>query len=194
MTKLTDEHYIDKTLLGDTNAFAYLVDKYKDMVFTLAIKIVKNRELAEEVSQDAFLKAFKYLPKFKGDSKFSTWLYKIAYNTSLDSIKKNVNQYNNVAIDEITVNYISSVETILDGIEREERAEIINNCLEQLPEDEKAILLFFYFKELSLKEIVEVTSMSETNIKVKLHRARKKLLSIVKNTVEPELISHYGRK
>ena len=194
MTKLTDEHYIDKTLLGDTNAFAYLVDKYKDMVFTLAIKIVKNRELAEEVSQDAFLKAFKYLPKFKGDSKFSTWLYKIAYNTSLDSIKKNVNQYNNVAIDEITVNYISSVETILDGIEREERAEIINNCLEQLPEDEKAILLFFYFKELSLKEIVEVTSMSETYIKVKLHRARKKLLSIVKNTVEPELISHYGRK
>ena len=194
MTKLTDEHYIDKTLLGDTNAFAYLVDKYKDMVFTLAIKIVKNRELAEEVSQYAFLKAFKYLPKFKGDSKFSTWLYKIAYNTSLDSIKKNVNQYNNVAIDEITVNYISSVETILDGIEREERAEIINNCLEQLPEDEKAILLFFYFKELSLKEIVEVTSMSETNIKVKLHRARKKLLSIVKNTVEPELISHYGRK
>ena len=134
------------------------------------------------------------MPKFKGDSKFSTWLYKIAYNTSLDAIKKNSNQYNNVAIDEITVNYISSIETILDGIEREERATIINDCLEQLAEDEKAILVFFYFKELSLKEIVEITSMSEANVKVKLHRARKKLLSIVKNTVELELISHYGRK
>lgn len=194
MANLTDEHYIEKTLKGDTNAFAFLVERYKDMVFTLAVKMVKSREVAEEVSQDAFIKAFRYLPKFKGDSKFSTWLYKIAYNTCLDSIKKNANKYNDVAIDEITINYISSVETILDGIEREERAVVINRCIEQLPEDEKAILLFFYFKELSLKEIVEVTSMSEANVKVKLHRARKKLLSIVKKTVEPELISHYGRK
>lgn len=194
MTKLTEEDYIEKTLKGDSNAFAFLIDKYKDMVFTLAIKMVKNREVAEEVSQDAFLKAYKYLPKFKGDSKFSTWLYKIAYNTSLDAIKKKKSEYNTIAIDEITINYIASVETVLDGIERKERAGIINNCLEQLPEDEKAILLFFYFKELSLKEIIEITSLSEANVKVKLHRARKKLLSIVKNTVEPELISHYGRK
>ena len=194
MAKLTDEDYIEKTLNGDSNAFAFLIERYKDMVFTLAVKMTKNREEAEEVSQDAFLKAFKYLPKFKGDSKFSTWLYKIAYHTSLDAIKKYSSHRNNITIDEITINYISSVETILDGIERKERAIVINNCLEKLPEDEKAILLFFYFKELSLKEIVEITSMSEANVKVKLHRARKKLLSIVKNTVEPELISHYGRK
>jgi len=194
MANKTDENYIELTLKGDTNAFAFLVEKYKDMVFTLAVKMVKSREEAEEVSQDAFIKAYKYLPKFKGDSKFSTWLYKIAYNTSLDAIKKKSNSYNNVAIDDITVNYISSVETVLDGIEREERAAVINNCMQQLQEDERAILMFFYFKELSLKEIIEVTSMSEANVKVKLHRARKKLLSIVKNTVEPELISHYGRK
>lgn len=194
MTKLTDENYIEKTLKGDSNAFSFLIEKYKDMVFTLAVKMTKNREEAEEVSQDAFLKAYRYLSKFKGDSKFSTWLYKITYNTCLDAIKKRSSQYNTVAIDEITVNYIASVETILDGIERTDRAEIINNCLEQLPEDEKAILLFFYFKELSLKEIVEITSLSETNVKVKLHRARKRLLSIVKNTVEPELINHYGRQ
>jgi RNA polymerase sigma factor (sigma-70 family) len=194
MTKLTDKNYIEKTLKGDSNAFAFLIDKYKDMVFTLAIKMVKSREEAEEVSQDAFLKAYKYLPKFKGDSKFSTWLYKIAYNASLDAIKKKKSEYNTVTIDEITINYIASVESVLDGIERKERAEIINDCLEQLQEDEKAILLFFYFKELSLKEIIEITSLSEANVKVKLHRARKKLLSIVKNTVEPELISHYGRK
>ncbi len=194
MTKLTDEDYIEKTLKGDANAFAFLIDKYKDMVFTLAIKMVKSREEAEEVSQDAFLKAYKYLPNFKGDSKFSTWLYKIAYNASLDAIKKKKSEYNTISIDEITINYIASVETVLDEIERKERVEIINDCLEQLEEEEKAILLFFYFKELSLKEIIEITSLSEANVKVKLHRARKKLLSIVKNTVEPELISHYGRK
>jgi len=194
MTKLTDEDYIEKTLKGDANAFAFLIDKYKDMVFTLAIKMVKSREEAEEVSQDAFLKAYKYLPNFKGDSKFSTWLYKIAYNASLDAIKKKKSEYNTISIDEITINYIASVETVLDEIERKERVEIINDCLEQLEEEEKAILLFFYFKELSLKEIIEITSLSEANVKVKLHRARKKLLSIVKNTVEPELISHYGKK
>ena len=121
-------------------------------------------------------------------------MYKISYNTCLDSIKKNAYQRNQVVIDEITENQIVSLENILDGIEKEERAVVINNCLDQLAEDEKAVLVFFYFKELSLKEIVEVTSMSEANVKVKLHRARKKLLSIVKNTVEPELISHYGRK
>ncbi|MBL4904986.1 MAG: RNA polymerase sigma factor [Flavobacteriaceae bacterium] len=193
MAKQSDEFYIEKTLNGDANAYAFLVERYKNMVFTLAIKMTKSREDAEEISQDSFIKAYRYLPKFKGDSKFSTWLYKISYNTCLDSIKKNAYLRNQVVIDEITENQIVSLENILDGIEKEERAVVINNCLDQLAEDEKAVLVFFYFKELSLKEIVEITSISEANVKVKLHRARKKLLSIVKNTVEPEMISHYGR-
>ena len=164
------------------------------MVFTLAVKMTRSREDAEEISQDSFIKVYKYLSKFKGDSKFSTWLYKISYNTCLDYIKKNAYQRNNVVIDDVTENQLASVETILDGIEKEERATVINTCLEQLAKDEKAVLVFFYFKELSLKEIVTITSISETNVKVKLHRARKKLLSIVKNTVEPEIINHYGRR
>jgi RNA polymerase sigma-70 factor (ECF subfamily) len=194
MTKQPDEYYIEKTLHGDANAFAFLIERYKDMVFTLAVKMTKSREDAEEVSQDSFIKAYKYLSKFKGDAKFSTWLYKISYNTCLDRIKKNAYQRNNVVIDEVTENQMAPVEIILDGIEKEERAKVINSCLNQLPEEEKALLVLFYFKELNLKEIVTITSMSETNVKVKLHRARKKLLSIVKNTVEPEIISHYGRR
>lgn len=194
MAKQTDEYYIEKTLHGDANAFAFLVERYKNMVFTLAVKMTRSREDAEEISQDSFIKVYKYLSKFKGDSKFSTWLYKISYNTCLDYIKKNAYQRNNVVIDDVTENQLASVETILDGIEKEERATVINTCLEQLAEDEKAVLVFFYFKELSLKEIVTITSISETNVKVKLHRARKKLLSIVKNTVEPEIINHYGRR
>ena len=81
-------------LKGDTNAFSILVEKYKTMVFTLALKMVKSREEAEEISQDAFLKAYKYLPNFKGDSKFSTWIYRVAYNTSLDRIKSNKRKQN----------------------------------------------------------------------------------------------------
>ncbi len=194
MTIKNDQIYIDSVLKGDTNAFAILVDRYKTMIFTLALKMLKSREEAEEVSQDTFIKAYKNLNKFKGDSKFSTWLYKIGYRACLDSLKKNKKKYNTDTIDEVTINKIKSTEGILEGIERKERAEVINNCMMNLPEDERSILWMFYFEELSLKEIIEITDFSEANVKVKLHRARKRLLSIVQKKVEPELINHYGRK
>ncbi|MEQ6124711.1 sigma-70 family RNA polymerase sigma factor [Pseudotenacibaculum sp. MALMAid0570] len=194
MTINNDQHYINKVLGGDTNSFAFLVEKYKDMVFTLALKINKSREEAEEVSQDTFIKAFKSLKNFKGDSKFSTWVYKIAYNNCMDRIKKNSRRYHTDAIDEVVENRIRATEDTMQSIERKERAELMNDCLYELPEDERSIIWMFYYKELSLKEIIDVTSLSEANLKVKLHRARKKLLAIVQNRVEPEIINHYGRK
>lgn len=194
MTIINDQTYIKKTLDGDTNAFAFLIDRYKDMIFSLAFKMVKNREEAEEISQDTFIKAYKNLSKFKGESKFSTWIYKIGYRSCLDSLKKQKEKYNTDTIDEITINKIKGTTDILETIERKERALIIEKCLDKLPQDERSILWFFYFEELSLKEIVEITSLSQANVKVKLHRARKHLLSIVQKNVEPELINHYGRK
>jgi RNA polymerase sigma-70 factor (ECF subfamily) len=156
--------------------------------------MTKNREEAEEISQDSFIKAYKNLKNFKGDSKFSTWLYRIAYHASLDALKKNKNNNNTLNINEITFNQIKSVDNILEGIERKERSKIMNDCLLKLPEDERSIIWMFYYDELSLKEIIEITQFSEANIKVKLHRARKKLLAIVEENVAPEIISHYGRK
>ncbi|CAM1353560.1 MULTISPECIES: RNA polymerase sigma factor [Tenacibaculum] len=194
MTIKNDQIYINQILKGDANAFAFLVEKYKIMVFTLALKMLKSREEAEEISQDTFIKAYKNIDKFKGDAKFSTWLYKIAYRTCLDSIKKNSKKYQTGTIDEITINKIKSTEGVLDSIERKERAEIINKCLIELPEDERSVIWLFYFEELSLKEIIDITDLSEANVKVKLHRARKRLLTIVEKRVEPELINHYGRK
>ncbi|WP_317124625.1 RNA polymerase sigma factor [Tenacibaculum lutimaris] len=191
---INDQTYIDKILRGDANAYTFLVEKYKVMVFSLALKMVKSREEAEEISQDTFIKAYKNLSKFKGESKFSTWLYKITYRTCLDVLKKTKERYVLDVIDEVTINRIKSTDTILEGIEQKERAEVINNCLLSMPEEERSILWMFYFEELSLKEIVNVTDFSEANVKVKLHRARKMLLSIVEKNVEPELIKHYGRK
>lgn len=89
MTTNQETLIINKIIGGDTQAFAILVDRYKDLVFTLAIRMLKNREEAEEVSQDTFIKIYKALPKFKGESKLSTWVYKVAYNSCLDRIKKN---------------------------------------------------------------------------------------------------------
>ncbi len=194
MTDKNDQLAIQKVINGNTNAFVFLVDKYKNMVFSLAFKMMKSREEAEEVSQDTFIKAFKNLSKFKGDAKFSTWLYRIAYHTILDTLKKNKKHENTFEINEVTFNQIQSVEHILEGIARKERSKVMDACLLKLAEDERAILWMFYYDELSLKEIIEVTSLSEANLKVKLHRARKKLLTIVKENVEPEMIANYGRK
>jgi RNA polymerase sigma-70 factor (ECF subfamily) len=194
MTNNNDQLYIAKVINGDTNSFAYLVDSYKDMVFSLAYKMTKNKEESEEVSQDTFIKAYKNLNKFKGESKFSTWLYRIAYHTSLDQIKKNKNNNATFEIHEVTLNQIQSADDILQGIERKERAKIMDECLLRLPEEERSILWMFYYDALSLKEIVEVTSLSEANVKVKLHRARKRLLTIVEENVAPEIISYHGRK
>ncbi|OSY88223.1 RNA polymerase [Tenacibaculum holothuriorum] len=191
---INDQLYIEKILKGNTNAYATLVDKYKVMVYTLAFKMVQNKEEAEEVSQDTFIKVYKNLSKFKGESKFSTWVYKIAYRTCLDALKKRKNKYNTDTIDEVTINKIKTTEGILESIEKKERAVVIKQCMQDLPEDERTILWMFYFDELSLKEIINVTDFSEANVKVKLHRARKRLLTIVQRKVEPELINHYGRK
>ena len=194
MTATNDQLIIDKVLNGNTNAFSELVNSYKDLVFSLAIKMTKNREEAEEISQDTFIKAFKNLAKFNGDSKFSTWLYKIAYHACLDRFKKNVNLYKTDSIDSLVSFNISSAEDTMQSIERTERAEMMNFCMNELPEEERSILWFFYYKELSLKEIFEITDFSEANIKVKLHRARKHLLKIVQQRFEPEMIKHYGKK
>ncbi len=194
MTINNDQHYINKVKAGDSNAFAILIDNYKDMVFSLAMKVMKNREEAEEVSQDTFIKAYRSLHSFKGDSKFSTWLYKITYNNCMDRVKKIARTYNTNTIDEVVENRIESTDSVLDTIERKERAELMKDCMNELPEDERTILWMFYYQELSLKEIIDVTSYSEANLKVKLHRARKKLLSIVQLKLEPEMIDHYGRK
>ena len=88
---------------------------------------------------------------------------------------------------------VCSTDDVLKTIERQDRATILKDCLDELPKEERTILWFFYYKELSLKEIVNITQFSEANIKVKLHRGRKHLLSIVKEKFEPEMIAHYGK-
>ena len=127
-----DQNYITKVLNGDTNAYAVLVDRYKDMIYTLAFRMVKNKEEAEEIAQDTFIKAYKSLDKFKGESKFSTWIYKVAYRTSLDRIKKLKKKYNEVAIDDINYNQIKDIDNALDKLADEERNNAIKNSIDKL--------------------------------------------------------------
>ncbi|MFH6998002.1 RNA polymerase sigma factor [Flavobacterium sp. FlaQc-57] len=194
MSTISDQHYIDKILQGETTAFAVLVDRYKDMIFTLALKMIKNREESEEVAQDTFIKIFNSLSKFKGDSKFSTWIYKIAYNTCLDRLKKNKKEDLNISIDEFSAHLIKTMDNALSALEDKERKQAIQNCLNLLPSEENFLLTLFYFEDQNLEEIGKIMSITANNVKIKLFRSRQKLAVILKKQLEPEIVACYERE
>jgi len=194
MSTISDQHYIDKILQGETNAFAVLVDRYKNMIFTLALKMIKNREEAEEVAQDTFIKAYNSLSKFKGDSKFSTWIYRVAYNTCLDRLKKNKKEDLNISIDESSAHLIKTMDNALSALEDKERKQTIQNCLNLLPSDENFLLTLFYFEDQNLEEIGKIMNINANNVKVKLFRSRQKLAVILKKQLEPEIMDYYERE
>ncbi|MGM5470722.1 RNA polymerase sigma factor [Flavobacteriaceae bacterium LMO-SS05] len=188
-----DQILINQILEGDANAFTVLVNRYKDLVFTLALRIMKNREEAEEVSQDTFIKTYKSLHKFKGDSKFSTWIYKVAYNSCLDQIKKNKKYRNEVEINAFTEHQVKTMDNAFDALVEEERNQLIQDCLQMLPSDDSFLLTLYYFEEQSLDEIANIVGLTANNVKVKLFRSRKKLTTILKERLEPEIIEYYDR-
>ena len=194
MTKLSDQHYIDEIIGGNSNAFAIIVDRYKNLIFSLALKMVKNREEAEEVAQDTFVKVFNSLEKFKGESKFSTWIYKVAYNTCLDRIKKNKKDEGTITIDDFSEHLVKTMENALSKMVDEERKKSIQDCLNLLPSEEGFLLTLFYFEDQSLEEIAKIMNITANNVKVKLYRSRQKLASIIKEKLESEIINYYERE
>ena len=188
-----DQILINQILAGDTNAFTLLVNRYKDLVYTLALRMLKNREEAEEVSQDTFIKTYKSLHKFKGDSKFSTWIYKVAYNSCLDQIKKNKKYLNDVEINEFTEHQVKTIDNAFDALVEEERNQLIQDCLHLLPSEDGFLLTLYYFEEQSLDEIANIVGLTANNVKVKIFRSRKKLAGILKDRLEPEIIEYYER-
>ncbi|MGB5460218.1 MAG: sigma-70 family RNA polymerase sigma factor [Eudoraea sp.] len=194
MSQKPDDYLIDKVIKGENNAYAELVDRYKQMVYTLAYKIVKNREDAEEVAQDTFVKAYNALNDFKGDSKFSTWLYKIAYYRSLDYLKKNKRRVETTKIDISEEYNIASLDDALDALEAKDRTEIIKHAIQKLPGEDSVLITLYYFETLSMNEISKVMGISPNTIKVRLFRGRKRLAKILENNLEKEIIHSYGRK
>jgi RNA polymerase sigma-70 factor (ECF subfamily) len=186
-----DQVYIDSILNGDANAFAVLVDRYKDLVYTLALRMMKHTEEAEEAAQDTFIKVYKSLDKFKGESKFSTWIYRVAYNTCLDRLKKNKRQQYTVEINEYTEHQVKTLDNALDKIEAKEREQTIQDCLALLPSEDSFLLTLYYFEELSLEEIGKIVDLKPNNVKVKLFRSRKKLATVLRRKLDNETIESY---
>ena len=190
----TSDHYlIGEALKGRSKAFGLLVEKYQAYVFTVVLRMIKVREEAEEITQDTFIKAYQSLSNFRGDAKFSSWLYRIAYRKALDKIRSNKKYKTTALLEEVSENDGNSVENALYYLEIEERKEKIQESIMQLPEEEAAIITFYYFEELKVKEISEITQLSEDNIKIKLYRSRKKLFGLLQQYVLPELTNKNGK-
>jgi RNA polymerase sigma factor (sigma-70 family) len=186
-----DIFYIEQVLEGKINAFSYLVDKHKDKAFNLAFRICGNREEAEEIAQDAFLKAYRALKGFRMKSRFDTWLYRIVYNTAISLIRSrkkgilSVEDFPADAIDFLTFHPNE------EEAENEFRNSLVSFALQKMNEEERALISLFYYDEKNVTEISEVTGISKSNIKVKLFRARRKMTEIIskvekKNTVYNE--------
>jgi RNA polymerase sigma-70 factor (ECF subfamily) len=170
-----DNYYIDRILKGDANAYTTLVERHKRMIYTFTLKMLKVPEDAEEVAHDAFVKAYQSLGSFKYQCKFSTWLYRIAFNESVSRLRKK--KLDLVSIDEPRFSYLeaSDTENILNELNEQERQAILRNAIDGLPDDERSLITLFYLQECSIKEIAEITAYSESNVKIKLFRARKRL-------------------
>ena len=164
---------------GKADEYAYFLDTYGQPVFSLIVRIVGSEEDAEELTQDTFMKAFRHLSSFNGNSSFSTWIYRIAYNTALSFLRKSkVEQINP---DDKLWNTISDTETdnLLDEC-TSERIELLRDALSRLSPDERALITLFYEDEKTIEEIALITNQREGNVKVKLHRLRKKLANWIK--------------
>lgn len=184
MELYTDIYYVHKILEGDTSCFACLLDRYSRQVFSLIVRVVHNREDAEELTQDVFMKVFKHLSSFKEESSFSTWIYRIAYNTAISETRKK--KYEFLAIDEMQLDNASDDSTfdILGQSDSSEQINKLEKALDLLPPDERILILLFYMQDKSIEEIAGISGLSKTNAKTKLFRIRKKLLVILKETVE----------
>ncbi|MFT6871290.1 MAG: RNA polymerase sigma factor (sigma-70 family) [Roseivirga sp.] len=184
------ELIIAKVKEGDMTAFNVLIDEYKAMAFTLALKLMKNREDAEEVAQDAFLKAYKNIRQFEGNSKFSTWLYTIVYNTALTKLRKKKLPMTELDFhqEENLASYSES-DNEWRHLQKSERSDYIKEALDLLSNEDQIVITLFYLNENSLHEICEITNWELSNVKVRLHRARKRLLKALEQLLDTEVRS-----
>lgn len=174
--ELSDSELITAILEGDTSVFAVLVKRHQRYVFTLAMRYAKNREDAEEISQDTFVKAYRALGTFKQHAKFSTWLFSITYTTAMTFLRKKRLSTDSINDEENGIqleNHISAYQA--NGIEQRSGHVFLNQAINQLMPDDAAIITLFYKGEQSLDEIGLALKMESNTVKVKLHRARLRL-------------------
>ena len=191
-TGLGDNEIISKVLKGEQNAYAELVNRYQAYVFTLVLRMIKTREDAEEVAQDVFVKAYRSLADFRGESKFSTWLYTIANTTSITFLRKkklDVHSLDNEKVFEVADSKDSGFRANL--VEQKSRVNMVNEAINLLSPDDAEIITLFYKAEQNLEEISRILRLETNTVKVRLHRARTRLKEKMEKNFSEEVKNIY---
>ena len=172
-----EQTYIKRILRGETELYGYFLDTYGQRIFTLVQQIVSNREDAEDLTQDIFVKAFESLKNYRGDCQFITWIYRIAYNMTNSALRKSKQRQEFLPTDENTPEPADTDSSFdfADEEERDERIEDLQLALSWLTAEERALITLFYYDNKSIEDCAYITGLSEANTKVRLHRIRKKL-------------------
>lgn len=189
MEKKTDEYYIREILRGESGSFSQLVERYSHLAFSLSMKILNQREDAEEAAQDAFIKAYNSLGSFQSSSTFKTWFFRIVYNTSISKLRTRKNIEVKFEDVKISDSEIQATENAIGQLNTEDRQRYLQVGLERLEPEEQALLKMYYYDDFSMDEISTITSLTLSNVKVKIHRSRKKLLQELKFVLKDEIIS-----
>ena len=178
MEKQTESAYIQRILSGEINIFSVFVEQHHRSVYALIRQMALSNEDAEELTQDVFLKAFEKLHSFKGDCSFSTWIYRIAYNTAVSYTRKKRLIF--PSIDDAMIENIK--EETVDAFfeeENQQKMEKLTVAMQKLNIEEKTLVALFYTDNKSIVEIGLISGLSTENVKVKLFRIRKKIFKLM---------------
>lgn len=173
----SEANAIQDAMVGNEDGYRYLLEKYQTYAFSIAIGIVRNEENAEEAVQDAFIRVFKNIAKFKKKGKFSTWLYRIVYNTSLTSLrgKQKIDVHSLNEPENYELDIPDSCANGLEDLNRSDKIKFVNKAIANLPESENLVITLYYTNECSIIEIAQITGWNISTIKTRLYRARQNL-------------------
>jgi len=172
---IADHTIIARILAGDTHRFSVLVERYKDRAFALACRLVGNREEAEEVLQDAFVKAFRSLADFRGGSRFGTWFYRIVYNACMTRVSRRHDSVPSLDDPAMVGGECAVASNDPDALERlaeDEQHEILDAEMQKLPEKFRTVLALFYVQGQRYEEISLILNLPMSTVKTHLFRAR----------------------
>lgn len=163
---------MNAVLAGRREAFTHLVTRYQGMVYRVCVKITGESESAKDLAQEVFIKAYKALPSFRGQSAFSTWLYRIAYRTCLDWKRSNDREWKHRSSAAYTENdWVTSTTPEEEALQKETAAEL-DRSVNSLSEPYRSVVQMYYFKRRSYQEIAEKTGVSIKTVESQLYRAR----------------------
>lgn len=178
---MEEKEIIRKAIAGDYRAFEMIVEKYKDYIFKISYSMVNDYHFAEDISQESFIKIYRSLSSFDFRSSFSTWIYRITYNTALDEIRKQKKEkavsIQDVQIEDLREDSASPEEEV---IEKDERS-AVEKAISSLPDDHKILINLFYRRGMSLAEISNITGLNIGTVKSRLNRAKEKLKKILES-------------